>query len=159
MNDSDTYDFNNGEHISEVKTTVQNLRKHSTSLEQINYIKQHKGSLISIMTTKVDEAHGTSVKTLVNEIKTALNKSEDQQFFMDKLDDLTKLEHLNFRTPYDEVLAEQSTKAFCHKTLDSLDHSSIPPSISQIKFAINLENTNHKKQTEFNSLEKNLLAN
>ena len=159
MKDSDTFDFNNSKHILEVKTTVQNLRKHSTSLEQINYIKQHNGSLMSIMTAIVDEAYGTSVKTLVNEIKTALNKPEDQQFFMDKLDDLTKLEHLNFRTPYDKSLAKQSTKAFCHNSLDSIDHSNIPPSISQIKFAINLENIKHKNNTEFNSLEKNLLTN
>jgi hypothetical protein len=138
LNPMDTFDFNDGKHKMEVKTTIQNQRVHTISLNQI--LKSiESGSLIcSIMTCQIDL--GKDLIDLKNIIDTKVNM-EYRNKLSEKILKAVGDGWESYDHRYDYTTAVNSMKYFEAAEIPKIDPSRIDPNISNVKFSVNLEST------------------
>ena len=144
------YDFNNGNNIIEVKTTLQPLRVHKISHKQITSIKRNNGSLCSIMTSNITE--GLSVMDLVEKIKSEVESSV-QFKFEEKLIELAGEGYVNFSKKYDLNQGLKNLEFYNYDIIPSINSREIQNEIFDLKFSLNIEEIENKKPEDFNELE------
>ncbi|MDA7580380.1 PD-(D/E)XK motif protein [Crocinitomicaceae bacterium] len=138
INPSDTFDFNDGKHKMEVKTTVQNQRIHAISLNQILKSIESESLICSIMTSKIDL--GVSVFELTEIISVKIN-SVYKQRLNEKVIKSAGDKWIDFTNKYDYSTAENSMKYYKATYIPKIDPAGIDPNISNVKFSVNLEST------------------
>ena len=144
------FDYNDGNNIIEVKTTLQPLRIHKISQKQITSIKRNHGSLCSIMTSNITD--GVSVNGLVDNIKSKI-ESSIQLKFVEKLIDLAGEGYVNFSKKFDINQAVKNLKFYNYNIIPYINSKEIPSQIYDVKFNLNIEEVDSKKNENFNSLE------
>lgn len=136
INNSDTFDFNDGNNKLEVKTTTKNKRIHNFRLNQILKSINAEAIIVSIMTNKI--TLGISVKDLINKIK--LNISNDYKIKLtEKVVDAAGDNLINFKSKFDETTAKESYEFYTASTIPSINQCVIDPAVSKIEFVTNLE--------------------
>ena len=136
INNSDTFDFNDGNTKLEIKTTCKGERIHRISLNQILKSIESKSLICSIMTSEIEL--GKSVNDLIDEI----NQSVDHNYkikLMERVMDAAGNNILNFKAKFDFTTAISSYKFYKATSIPSINQNLISPEISNIKFDTNLE--------------------
>ena len=140
LNPMDTFDFNDAKHKLEVKTTIQNQRVHTISLNQI--LKSiESGSLIcSIMTSQLDL--GRDLIDLKSIIDTKISM-EYRNKLSEKILKAVGDSWESYDHRFDYTTAENSMKYYKAVDIPKIDPSRINPNISNVKFRVNLESTDN----------------
>jgi hypothetical protein len=148
----DTFDFNDGHKKMEVKTTTNNERVHSISLNQILKSIESNSLICSIMTSKIDL--GLTVLDLKEKISETLDSN-----YKKKINNKVTLsagdQWSYFINKYDFNTAKISMKYFNADCIPKIDQHSIDPNISGVKFSVNLETvtdtdiTIHRKDSKY----------
>jgi hypothetical protein len=132
----DKFDFNDGDHKIEVKTTKRNQRIHSFSNNQIIKGKQEDVVILSIMTKELYQ--GYNVFDLKEEIEKKVTSSFKQMLLEkimkaagDKLD--------SYNTTYDYKTAIKQSKFYKAESISCIDKTVIADEISEISFNVNFE--------------------
>jgi len=136
INNSDTFDFNDGETKFEIKTTSKGERIHRISLNQILKSIESKSLICSIMTNEIEL--GKSVHDLIDEINQSIN-SNYRMKLLERVMDAAGDNIINFKTKFDFTTASSSYKFYKSTSIPSINQELIAPEISSIKFDVNLE--------------------
>ena len=132
----DTFDFNDGHKKMEVKTTTNNERVHSISLNQILKSIESNSLICSIMTSKIDL--GLTVLDLKEKISETLD-SNYKKIINTKVTISAGDQWNHFTNKYDFSTAKNSMRFFNADCIPKIDQNSIGPNISNVKFSVNLE--------------------
>ena len=137
INNSDTFDFNDGNTKLEVKTTTLGQRIHNFRLNQILKSIDSESLIVSIMTTPIER--GVSVEDLINKIKK--NLIPDYKIkLMKRVIDVAGDKLPEFKAKFDATTAENNYKFYKASTIPSIHQNSIiDPGVSNVNFNSNLE--------------------
>jgi hypothetical protein len=136
INSNDTFDFNDGKNLLEVKTTLKNIREHDFSLEQLINSRSEDLLIMSVMTLESD--HGKSILDLVELIEQNLEKSSIGEF-REKFLEVAGQELEKYTRKFDFVHATKSSKLFSPNEIPSIKKENIIDGISKVRFVSNLE--------------------
>jgi hypothetical protein len=136
INPSDTFDFNDGKNLLEVKTSLKNIREHDFSLEQLNNPRSEDLLIMSIMTLESDL--GKSILDLVELIEQNIEKSTIGEF-REKFLEVAGQELEEYSRKFDFVHAKKTSKFYSPNEIPSIKKENIDDRISKVRFVSNLE--------------------
>jgi len=153
INNSDTFDFNDGSTKLEVKTTTKGQRIHNFRLNQILKSIEAESLIVSIMTSRIEL--GISVKDLI--IKINKNLINDYKIkLMEKVVDAAGNKLPEFKSKFDATTAVNCYKFYKASTIPSIHHNCIiDPEVSNVNFDTNLEGV---AQVSISSHKKGILS-
>lgn len=142
VNPNDTFDFNSGDTILEVKTTQLDERIHVIKYNQLELAIVNKGFICSIMTSKIEV--GFTINDLIDKITSQISFDYKMKF-REKIMDVAGIKIHDFKTNFDLKAANNSIQFYRAEGIPNIRH--IPEEIRNIKFDIRLENIQHLNNT------------
>jgi hypothetical protein len=139
LNPRDTFDFNDGHNKLEVKTTIQNQRVHSFSLNQVIKILESNALICSVMTSKIEL--GKDIYDLTEIISKDLNL-EYQKKFNEKILLSAGDKFEQYKNRFDYHSACRNIAFYFADEIPIIDPKTLDPRIMNIKYSVNLDNSN-----------------
>ena len=138
LNPSDTFDFNDGNYRLEVKTTIQNQRIHTFSLNQVLKSLESNSLICSIITSKIEL--GKDIYDLTEMISENLNQ-EYRKKLIEKILASAGDKFEQFKNRFDYINACRNIAFYFADEIPIIDPKTIDPRITNVKYSVNLENS------------------